>query len=159
MKNTWILVIIAVVVIAAVVFIRKDSGAPSPSTSASPTSSAHGTTATPKTSTSPKVTPTGVGRSYDQLVKDYANSRIQFDANCQATPASFALKTGSQVLLDNRSNQARAIVVDGKTYNLGAYGYQLITVSGGTLPRTVGVNCGPAVNVSTINLQANISGQ
>src|SRR6185369_5396584 len=73
--------------------------------------------------------------SYTQLVQQFGSNRIQFDSTCQATPKSVVFKNGTQILLDNRSSQARTIGIDGKTYSLGSYGYQVVTLSSTNLPK------------------------
>lgn len=127
-----------------------NSPSPSAVAGATKTPAPAGKTATPAPTQS---------MSYSQLVQAYGSNRIQFDATCQAVPKSMALKSGTSILLDNRSNQSRTITMNGKTYSLVPYGYQVVTVSSSTLPQTVGVNCNNQINAGTINLQANISGE
>ena len=157
MKNNWIIIVIAIVIIGAIVWMRQ--GSPSGSNSYQTNTPKPTAVATSTAKVTPRPSVSASGRSYDQLVKDYANTRVQFDAQCRATPTSLALKTGSQILLDNRSNQSRVVTVDGASYTLLPYGYQVVTVSSTSLPKTIGINCGSSVNVSSINLQSNISGQ
>ncbi|HYU64759.1 MAG TPA: hypothetical protein VEK36_00615 [Candidatus Paceibacterota bacterium] len=101
-------------------------------------------------------TPVGQTISYTDAVKLYVNSRIQFDAYCQGVPSSLSLKSGSKVMLDNRSGDARTIKVDGRSYYLAGYGFQIITLSSNTLPYTVKIDCGSAINVAQVLLQARI---
>ncbi len=87
---------------------------------------------------------------YTTLVAQYASRRVQFGTSCQATPTAVTYKIGTQIMLDNRTNTAAAVVFGGKTYNLGAYGYQIITLDteGNFL-----VDCGTSQNVATIIVQ------
>jgi hypothetical protein len=159
MKKSWIAIIIIIVVAAGVWWAQGGNIGSLVMTSASPTAmpSASKTPAVkPKASNSPAPTQS---LSYTQLVQAYGTNRIQFDQNCQAQPATPVFKNGTSILLDNRSNQAREITVNGTKYSLGAYGYQVVTLSSSSLPKTLGVNCNSRVNVSSILLQANISGQ
>ncbi|MEK9157726.1 MAG: hypothetical protein AAB638_00905 [Patescibacteria group bacterium] len=157
MKKLWIIVII--VIAAGVWWMSGNSKLPSDlGTSASPSVSA-GATKTPVVK-NPTASPVATsGSSYSQLVQQYGSNRIQFDASCYAQPNSMALKSGSKILLDNRANQARTIGINGMTYYLQAYGYQVVTVSNMSLPKVVGISCNNQVNAGTINLQANISGE
>lgn len=167
MNKTWTIVIVVLVIVAGVWWLNGGGSnlalAPGANTSASPT--AVGATKTPvgykaTKSATPVPTPTITSSlSYTQLVAQYGSNRIQFDSDCKATPSSVVFKNGTSILLDNRSNQARTIVVNGRSYALVAYGYQVVTLSSSTLPQTLSLSCGDKVNVGTINLQANISGQ
>ena len=109
-------------------------------------------TAVPVTNPSPTPAASTDNAMYNQLVQQYRNARIQFKANCQAAPTNVSFKNGASVLLDNRANEARTIVVGANTYQLPAYGYQLVTLSSSTVPGTLSVSCGSSVNVSTIKL-------
>lgn len=90
--------------------------------------------------------------AYTVLVQEYADRRIQFGAACQATPTNSSFRSGTKIMLDNRSGDARVISVGGTKYNFPGYGYLLITLSSKTLPKTLSLNCGAAVNVGTITL-------
>ena len=111
-----------------------------------------------KKTAAPTPTPTPA-LTYTQLVQKYGSNRIQFDRNCQAQPKSLVYKNGTTVLLDNRANQVRTIGINGVVYTLSAYGYQEVTLSDPTTPKAIGISCNNLVNVGTIQLQANISGQ
>lgn len=132
-----------------------------PSYSASPTM---GATKTPGVSKTKTPTPTPVplvtsDLSYSQLVAQYGSNRVQFDNNCQAQPSTAVFKNGTSILLDNRANQTRTIGVNGRIYTLAPYGYQVITLSTASVPQTLKLSCNNLVNVGTIQLQANVSGQ
>lgn len=158
MKKNWITVaaVIVVAIIAVWWFQQGGSGqyawpgaSASPSVSAAP---ARSVVVKPKPVAS--ATP---AMSYSQLVQQYGTNRIQIDQNCQIQPESVVFKTGTSILLDNRTNQSKQITMDGKTYNLGSYGYQVVTLSG--TPHNIGITCNNLPNAGTIQLEANISGQ
>lgn len=92
-------------------------------------------------------------QTYTQLVKEYEGRRIQFDINCQAVPSSSAYKNGTKIMFDNRSGDARTITVGGVQYNILGYGYKILTLSSQTLPETILLSCGAAVNVGQVLLQ------
>lgn len=113
-----------------------------------------------KASSSPKTTASAPSdtRSYTDLVKAYEGKRIQFDALCQAVPSYVTFKTGTTIMLDNRSGDARYVKIGQDEHYLGSYGYKIITlVSTSSAPTNVDISCGSAVNVGRILLQGNIS--
>ncbi len=91
--------------------------------------------------------------SYSKAVNAYTNRRIQFDMYCQAIPSQTTFKNGTRVMLDNRSGDARNIKIGNDTYYLSGYGWRIVTLYSSTLPKTLSINCGSAVNVGTILLQ------
>jgi hypothetical protein len=91
--------------------------------------------------------------SYSAAVNQYANARIQFDMRCQAQPVNGVYKNGSYLMLDNRSGDARIIVVNGVQYKLAGYGWKIIQLSAKTAPVSWPIDCGAARNVSNINIQ------
>ncbi len=163
MNKLWIGIIAVVVIVVGVWWFNGGSSQVSlfPDASTSPT--AVGVTKTPAGYKATKsATPVPVATSalsYSQLVAQYGNNRIQFNASCQANPSSIVFKNGASILLDNRSNQTQVISLNGASYTLVPYGYRVVTLSSSTLPKAVGVTCNGQVNTSMINLQANISGQ
>jgi hypothetical protein len=92
-------------------------------------------------------------QTYTQLVSQYKDRRIQFDARCQAIPSNVTYKNGTSVMFDNRSGDARIITIGGVKYNFAGYGYKVITLSNPSLPKTLLLSCGAAVNVGQILLQ------
>ena len=90
---------------------------------------------------------------YTDLVTEYSGRHIQFDIACQAIPNNVTYKNGTSVMFDNRSGDARSISVGGTIYYLAGYGYKIITLSSKTLPKTLLISCGAAVNVGQILLQ------
>ena len=92
-------------------------------------------------------------QAYSEVVKQYAGKHIQFDANCQAIPTQTTFKNGTAVLFDNRSGDARTIKIGDVSYSFPGYGYKILTLSSSTLPKTLNLNCGSAVNVGSILIQ------
>ena len=95
--------------------------------------------------------------SYTDLVQMYGNNRIQIDRSCQVMPSTMAVKNGTSIMLDNRSNSAKAVSLNGKVYNLAAYGYQVVTLQAPSVPQNISISCNTSVNVGTIMLEAKIS--
>jgi hypothetical protein len=124
---------------------RSPSPSGSPSVSGTPTVSAKATV-----KTTPKV---GAAVTYSQLLPQYEGKRIQFDALCQASPRSATFNNNTSIMLDNRSGDARIISVGGVQHSLAGFGYKIVKLSSATLPKTLSINCGAAVNVGTILLQ------
>ena len=91
--------------------------------------------------------------AYTAALTTYANSRIEFDPTCQATPTHIVLTTGTTVMLDNRAPVARMITLNEHTYTVPAYGYWLTKLVSSNLPETLGINCDTSINVSQILLQ------
>ncbi len=160
MNKTWTIIgLILVIILGAWWFNSNQSGISlSPDATATPKVSA---TKTPAVSGSkPTATPVATPvLSYSQLVAKYGSDRIQFDSDCKATPNSMVFKNGGSILLDNRSSKTAVVSVGDNKYTLGAYGYQVVTLNSSTVPKMLSVTCNGRVNTSTINLQANISGQ
>lgn len=91
--------------------------------------------------------------SYDAAVKKYGANRIQFDSSCQARPSNATFKSGTDVLFDNRANQARKILFNGKTYALAAYDYTVVKMTAPYYPATAFIDCDKLQNVATITIQ------
>lgn len=90
---------------------------------------------------------------YTKLVAQYEGRRIQFDINCQAIPSNASYRSGTQIMFDNRSGDARYITIGGVSHYLAGYGYKILTLTSSELPKTVLISCGAAVNVGQILLQ------
>lgn len=148
-KKTWVLVgVFVLIALFGLFFIKQKQGiTPEPvsdSVNLQPSS-------TPVATKKPSAVTQS--QTYTQLVKEYEGRRIQFDINCQAVPASSAYRSGTKIMFDNRSGDARTITVGGVQYNLSGYGYKILTLSSQTLPKTVLLSCGAAVNVGQVLLQ------
>lgn len=152
-KNRSALLLVVVLVAAAGYWLMNRSGNWSPET-ASPTPTPSSSPAA-KAPVKPKASaaPAGPAKSYTELVKEHTATRIQFDQYCQAIPTRITFKSGSSVMLDNRSGDARYVKVGDESYYLAGYGYKIITMSASPLPKEIWLSCGSAVNVGKVLLQ------
>lgn len=103
-----------------------------------------------------KVTTSGTAQQtqvYSEVVQQYVGRHIQFDANCQAIPTQTTFKNGTVVLFDNRSGDARTIKIGDTVYSFPGYGFKILTLSSYSLPKTLILNCGSAVNVGSVLIQ------
>ena len=150
-KTLWIAaaVIIAIIIIALVVGNSNNGGdltlSPSPNVSESPVVSAS-PTVTPKPGTPGTLT-------YQAALDKYGKNRMQFNAQCQATPSNMVLKNGSALMLDNRGAKATTISFGATKYYVGGYGFRIITASARTFPSTILIDCGTSQNVATVLIQ------
>lgn len=151
----WIL---ALVVIVIGIMLVKGSGTdenlvsqttPTSSPSSSPVSGRTGSSA-PKSNL-----------TYEQALQQYGNWKIQFNDICQASIGQMAVKKGTKVLLDNRSNIPKVIKFSGSTISLPAFGWQVITATTNEpLPYSLTMDCqssnGSSINGVILRIQANI---
>lgn len=155
-KNKLWFVLGGVVVLVLIAVVWRGKRAPSGSESSpSPSTSVQASTGvSPTAAVRPRVAPTPpLPSTYGDAVAQFSDRRIQFDMYCQANPVNNTYKNGSQIMLDNRSGDARIIVVNGVQYSLAGYGWKIITLNATTLPATWAVDCGSAKNVSKILIQ------
>lgn len=157
MKNKLIILVVVIVAVIAVYFwVSKgpklgDFISSSPTPTASPAPAGKAPAAKKSTDTA---APLG---DYTTLVKQYEGRRIQFDDRCQPVPLSPTYKSGTSIMLDNRSSQARVVKVGDTSYSLSGFGYRIITLTSTSLPKEYAVSCGSAGKVGQILLQALIS--
>lgn len=90
--------------------------------------------------------------SYDAALKAYAGNRIQFDEFCQASPNAIVLKSGTSVMFDNRSGDARWFSLDGTGYYVAGYGFRIIPMVPKSVPHTTIIGCGSATSVGKITI-------
>ena len=145
MKNTILAVVLVAVIVVIIVIVAGRGGDDKVSTNAS-LSPSPTVVASPKATANPILT-------YQEAIKKYEGTRIQFDARCQATPNQITVKNGAAVMLDNRSGDARNFSVGATKYVLAGYGFRIITASSKTLPATLVIDCGSAQNVGRILVQ------
>jgi len=155
-KLIWIIVIIVLIILGIVVATRDsadDSGLEeglTPTLTDKQTQQPSSTTGPGTTRKTPAPKPS---LSYEAALVQYKNLRIQFDANCQASPSSFTINNGTNVMFDNRSGDARWISVGGVGYEIAGYGFRIVYIKATTTPHTFPLGCGSAVNVGSILVQ------
>lgn len=98
--------------------------------------------------------------TYDNALDGYYDKRIQI-FNCSAPaprPPQYTMKSGTKVMLDNRSPDNLEVALGDKTYRLYGYDFVIVTLSSQTLPTTLRMHCqmGEEVgkNIAQILLQA-----
>ena len=96
---------------------------------------------------------TAFNLTYEQAIKKYEGVRIQFDASCQAIPNQITVKTGANVMFDNRSGDARWISLNNVGYYINGYDFAVLRLASKTLPSNVVLDCGSAQNVGQILIQ------
>lgn len=158
-KNTWVWVVLGVVVVGLIVFFivraNKNSysdnpgaGGDTPVTALEPTEDVSQGSVNASTASGS----TGNLLSYNEALAFYKDRRIQFDTNCQAIPNNITFKNNTNIMIDNRSAESRTIKI-GTTYTVKGYGFKIIKLSAGTLPTTYLVDCNSQQNVATILVQ------
>ena len=152
MKNTTLIVSIVAVIVIIVVALLVGKGSDQPITSSSPSALA-GVSVSPSTSVRPTASSGAVSLSYANALTKYANTRYQFDAQCQVIPNQRVVKTGTAIMLDNRSGDARTISVGAAKYSMAGYGFRIVTVTAKTFPTTLLIDCGSAQNVGKVIIE------
>jgi hypothetical protein len=95
-----------------------------------------------------------VTMSYQTALSTYANRRLQFDKNCQATPNTVTYKSNTNIMLDNRSPESRTIRLGGLgNVTVKGYGFKIVNLTTATLPVTLSIDCGASQNVATVLMQ------
>ena len=87
---------------------------------------------------------------YEKSLVVFANKRIQFDQACNATPAASTFAQGEEVMIDNRSNQFRTVVIGSQNITVEAYDFTIATLSE---KGNFGVDCGAQMNAAKILVQ------
>ncbi|MDO8560158.1 MAG: hypothetical protein Q7S23_03975 [bacterium] len=95
----------------------------------------------------------GVATTYDEALEQYGDWRIQLNDDCQARPPRMTVKSGTSVMLDNRSDDPQTVITNGTSYQIAPYYYRIITVRSGASPHTVYLDCGQGKNVALITAQ------
>ncbi len=116
---------------------------------------------TTTTATAPKKTTTPVASqpvtmSYQKALENYKdNLRIQLSGTsfCQASPNNVMYKSGTSIMIDNRSAQTRNIKIGSASYTIEGYGFKIVKLSSATLPTTLLMDCGTQQNIAKILLQ------
>jgi len=103
------------------------------------------TPATKETAPAPKMT-------YAEALVRYKEFRLQFDTECRAVPNNVTYKSGTEIMIDNRSAANRKFVL-GSTFTVAPYDFKIVKVASNVLPYTYLVDCGDRQNVATILVQ------
>ncbi len=107
----------------------------------------------PTYTAAPVATATAPKLSYDDAVKMYGTHRIQFGETCLATPATSVFKKGSEIMLDNRSWEAKTFTVNGKAYSVAGQDYAIVPLTVLPASMEVMIDCGAMKNVATVTVQ------
>ena len=97
--------------------------------------------------------PIDLALTYQKIVEQYGDRRIQFDNACQAFPARLGFKNGTAIMLDNRTEKTKTIKLSGRAFILKPLGYITMKVTSKILPSTVFIDCDSHYNVGQIFLQ------
>lgn len=97
--------------------------------------------------------PTTPKLSYNDAVKMYGSNRIQFGETCIATPATAVFKKGSEIMLDNRSWEAKIFTVNGTAYSVAGQDYAIAALNVLPPSQEVMIDCGMMENVATVTVQ------
>jgi hypothetical protein len=101
----------------------------------------------------PAPKPVAAKLAYVEALKQYASSRVQLDEICHATPSPMVLKGGTNLMVDNRSSQTRAIMFGNITTTVGAYDYLILPTKTVTSSEKVLLDCGTKQNVTEVTLE------
>jgi len=162
MKNTYIYLIIIIVVLGAVIFwMGQDKKTDdtndalslvtlTPTPLATPEPSAPAGTPTPRSiKSTPKPSPGIVVKEvnqYQSLVDwlDPLNRRITLDENCTSSvPSQVAYPNNTQIMIDNTlSAEPRVLEIGGQDYPVEAHGWILTVLSRSELPAQLKMFCG-----------------
>ncbi|MBI2063964.1 MAG: hypothetical protein HYT65_03165 [Candidatus Yanofskybacteria bacterium] len=149
-KKVWSIVLILAIALIVFVLVNKRDGfwPANPTPSGSVNEGVGPTTSQLRSGTA------ALTKKYTELVSQYQGKHFQFDMNCQMIPNYSTFKNGTAVMFDNRSGDARYIVIGGNSYYFPGYGYKILPLSNSKVPYTVNISkCGAAVNVGSILLQ------
>ena len=126
---------------------EEDQGQDNPEDIASPAQS--------QPQANPSSAPLGGELTYEDALKKYAGLRIQFDPTCKAIPSQMSLKSGTEVMFDNRSSVTQTVSFDDQSFDIAPFNYTVVNlfISAPVLPYTVLMHCGNAKNVAQIFLQ------
>lgn len=96
--------------------------------------------------------------AYSEVVRQFGNNRIQFDALCHGLPDQLVLKKGTKMMLDNRSADTKTISWEGYSTVIGGYNYTIATLTTNKpIPQSIGMDCrsknGSTVNTVVITLE------
>ena len=163
----WVL--LAVVVVGGLIWWTQrsdNSSQPSSyldsSTSPTPTVTSGKKATTAKSITTPTAPANNTNYGTLRAQYDSTGHLLTFDDSCRVTPGQIVLKTGTKIMLDNRSAIAKTIRLDNDSFSLPAYNYRIVQISPAhSLPYDLGVDCkstvGNTENGAVLKVQALIS--
>jgi hypothetical protein len=129
-----------------------DDGAVVTDGDGSPSSTATGTLPKPATKPLKLVNDvTAPSLTYTQASAIFANTLITFNEDCQMVPNPILVKSGTTLMFDNRSRNARTFKLDGVSYTIPGYGFKLFQLRSTKLPHVVKVECGSNTGEITLN--------
>jgi len=92
--------------------------------------------------------------SYTEAFMKYREGRlIQFAGNCQAHPYRMVLSNGSELMLDNRSENKEIISLGDTKHTLTPYGFKIIRLDVPEIPTTFLIDCAVSQNVNTLIIE------
>lgn len=149
-SNTWIWVVVIIIVAGILFFVFRSKQVISPVT----TEDTNTTTEPASVQDVGQTIGAGaVSISYANALVKYADRRIQLDRTCQARPNNVTYKDNTGIMIDNRSPQTRTVKV-GATYTIKPYGFKIVVLPDIYLKsKTIFVDCDKYQNVATILVQ------
>lgn len=91
--------------------------------------------------------------TYQQAIATYEDKRIQFNADCKATPSNMTYKDGTYLMLDNRSAGSLTIKIGTSSYPIGGYAFKIVKLANVNRSISILVDCNERQNVATILVQ------
>ena len=92
--------------------------------------------------------------TYQDAIAKYGDRRIQFLPSCQANPHTVTFKNKTELMLDNRSANARSIHMGTLgTFPIKAWGFKIIDLTSTMLPNVLAIDCDQLQNVALLTIQ------
>lgn len=120
----------------------ENGAAPKPDIAPAPTGASGGTAAGVQTAL-----------TYTAAVKKYGERRLQLDEQCQAQPTNLTFKAGTAVMVDNRSDNTRAVTVGTRNYTIQPWGWAIVSMPSVRAQTRLMVDCDALENVATFLVQ------
>ena len=157
-KWWWVIGGAVVLVIVVVLAVRSSHKAEAPATEPSTheleTSVLQSTEDFSHGSVHETIAPTAPTLTYEEALIQYADARIEFDAECQVRPVNQTWKNNTELMLDNRSGESRLIHMDVLgDVTIKPWGFKIVKFASATVPSTIMIDCGKLQNVTTVLLQ------
>ncbi len=149
-SKAWVWIIVVIVIVVGAILLFKNKG--TTTTDTTPPVVTEEPASTEDTSGGSPNIVSGSNMAYGDAVKAYGDNRIQLDKTCQAHPNNVTFKTGTSIMIDNRSPQTTKVRL-GDTFTIKPYGFKIVKLAGTTLPVTYYIDCGTSQNVATVLVQ------